>query len=330
MKWKVILDFFSGRAKSLSSKARNTKDRKNKIIYRAKSAAYMKVYRTIRDNYKEIELVTNDRIDSLVISDNMKNKIKHYLKYPDKVPLRKGPKKKSEQKQLIQELTGFMGVGASTAKALIKRGLTNINQIRSKKYSDLLSDQTKIFLSLKPVKRILHKQIEVLESTVTKLLKNTEMIIVGSYRRNTRFSRDVDVMVISNDKKILCKLIKKLQTKLGKDNVYPYTVGSDKVSVIIAADFSPAKKRGVAKKKYYKWDFFRTPIKDKWAMLLYSTGSQSHNIKMRNKAKRKGMLLNQTGLYNRETKKLLSEKAKSEKFFFDKLDMKYKSPKERV
>lgn len=348
MKWKVILNFFNNKAKSLSLKARNAKDKRNKIIYRVKSAAYMKVYRTIRDNYRETELVTNDRIDSLVISENMKNKIKYYLKHPDKIPYIKVAKVETKKKpaQLIQELTGFMGIGVSTAKALIKRGLTNTNQIRNKKYADLLSDQTKLYLSLKPVKKILHAQIKELEPTVTKLLKDVEMIIVGSYRRKTRFSRDVDVMVVSNDKKILCKLIEKLQSKLGKDNVFPYIIGKDKISVIIVEpgkSMRTTKKKSTkeattaarsdareAKKTKRKWDFFRTPVKDKWAMLLYSTGSQSHNIKMRNKAKRKGMLLNQTGLYDRETKELLSGKAKSEKFFFDKLDMKYLKPEERI
>ena len=54
-----------------------------------------------------------------------------------------------------------------------------------------------------------------------------------------------------------------------------------------------------------------------------------HNIKMRIAAKRKGFLLNQNGLYQRKSKKILSSKAKSEKFFFDKLDIEYTEPQER-
>ena len=64
-------------------------------------------------------------------------------------------------------------------------------------------------------------------------------------------------------------------------------------------------------------------------MLLYSTGSQSFNIRMRSIAKKKGFLLNQNGLYERKTMKLLSGKASGEKFFFNKLDMEYINPIDR-
>ena len=126
-----------------------------------------------------------------------------------------------------------------------------------------------------------------------------------------------------------------LQNKLGKENIYPYSIGVDKISVIISSltkkeKTTKKKEETTKKRKFYKWDFFRTSPKNKWAMLLYSTGSQAHNIIMRSKAKRKGFSLNQKGLYDRKTKKLLSENAKSEKFFFDKLDMVYKNPNMRV
>jgi len=334
MKWTEILSFFNRKAQSLTVKARIAKDKKNMIMLRAKAGAYKKVYRTIRDNFTPNEAITVSKINYLGISQHMKDKIKYYLDNPDKLPKITIKEKVKTQKKmtkklsdsLIQELTGFMGIGTATAKLLVKKGLTNINQIRNKKYIDLLSDQTKMFLSLRPIKRIPHKDIEKLEPIITQLHKGTEMIIVGSYRRQTRFSRDVDVMVVSNDNKILFKIIKKLYSKLGKDNVYPYTIGPDKISVLIRAPTTSKTQR----KKFYKIDYFRTPLENKWAMLLYSTGSQSHNIFMRNRAKRRGMLLNQCGLYDRESKKLLSSKAKLEKFFFDKLELKYKEPHERV
>lgn len=322
MKWKAILDFFNNKAQSLNIKAKNTKDKRKAIIFRSKASAYKKVYRTIRDNYTPNESVTVCKISDLGISNHMKDKIKYYLNNPSKLPKIDIDKPIKTKKKLIQELTSFMGIGVSTAEALIKKGLTNTNQIRGKKYSDLLSDQTKMFLSLKPVKRIPRKDIQKLEPIITQLIKNTEMIIVGSYRRKTRYSRDIDVMVVSDNNKILSNVIKKLYLKLGKDDVFPYTIGSDKISVLIRSK--------VGGKKFYKIDYFRTSKEQKLAMLLYSTGSQSHNIKMRNKAKQMDMLLNQCGLFERKTRKILSGRAKSEKFFFDKLDMKYKEPHERV
>jgi len=190
----------------------------------------------------------------------------------------------------------------------------------SEKYNDMLTDQTKIFLKLKPLKKIPHSFIKnLVEPMILRLDKtnNVEIVIVGSYRRKTNYSSDVDAMVISDNKNALSAIVSSL--KFRKDTkVYPYIVGSDKISLIL-------KIRG----KTIKLDFFRTPKKEKWAMLLYSTGSKHTNIKMRNKAKQMGMLLNQKGLYKNGKLLSIPSKTKSEKFFFKKLNMPYVTPQKR-
>ena len=234
--------------------------------------------------------------------------------------------KNKKEKILLGNLTNLMGIGVEKAKELIDNGLTDIKQIRNKKYLNMLTDQTRIFLSLKPEKRISHKEISLLEPRIFNTLNNTlnikknrkkiEIVIVGSYRRKTRFSKDIDVMVVSDDKDILEKIIKIL---IKDYEIIPYIIGTDKVSFIIASK----------NKKYYKIDMFRTSFANKWAMLLYSTGPRNHNIKMRAIAKKKGLLLNQQGLYDRKTKKLINKNVKSEKYFFNKLGLEYKTPEER-
>jgi len=124
-------------------------------------------------------------------------------------------------------------------------------------------------------------------------------------------------MVVSNEREIFKKIIKRLNMRLGKStaeepNIVPYIFGPNKISFLIKSQDTKAKTK--AKAKYYKIDMFRTSVADKWAMLLYSTGPKSHNIKMRAIAKKKGFLLNQQGLYTRDKKKKLSKNAKSEKY----------------
>ena len=311
MKWKVIIKFLNDRYTKLNlAKIKNN---------RYRSMAYKKVHDIIKDQYDENDIVTIKKIDKLDISDNMKNKIKFYLKNPSKIP----SSQTSEKHTLLHDLIKIKGIGSTKAKELIKMGIKNTNQLKLKKYNDLLSDQTKIFIKLKPETKIPNEKIKSLEPIIINLLKE-EMIIVGSYRRKTKFSKDIDVMIVSesnssyNTHELLEKVVIELKKKIGKRNVYEYISGDDKISVIVKF-FN----------KYYKIDFFRNEKKSKWAMLLYSTGSQSFNIRMRIIAKKKGFLLNQNGLYKRKNMKLLSGKATGERFFFDKLDMKYIKPIDR-
>ena len=66
---------------------------------------------------------------------------------------------------------------------------------------------------------------------IKKNRKKIEIVIVGSYRRKTRFSKDIDVMVVSDDKDILEKIIKIL---IKDYEIIPYIIGIDKISFIIA------------------------------------------------------------------------------------------------
>lgn len=343
METSKFIKFFENESAQQKIKAKNYRDPAH-----FKSVAYSRIASIIRDSFDANELLTNDKVNKLPITDGMKKKINGFIlsgKIPNqsikKSPKKKSPTKKISQKKLIGDLTNFMGIGTSKAKELVENGLTDIKQIRQKKYLNMLTDQTRVFLSLKPVKRIPHDNIAMLEPLLIKIQKalgktSAEMIIVGSYRRKTRFSKDIDVMVVSDDKNILNKIIKIFIKKIGKGttkkpNVAPYIIGPDKVSLIVKNLKTNAKPKGKkeTKPEYYKIDMFRTSVASKWAMLLYSTGSKNNNIRMRAIAKKKGWLLNQEGLYVRSTKKLLSDNAKSEKYFFDKLGLEYKEPKDR-
>ena len=117
----------------------------------------------------------------------------------------------------------------------------------------------------------------------------------------------------------------KAKQTFGVDNVIPYAAGKDKLSILVRfnnMELLRADNLGV-----YKLDIFRAPSATSHAMLLYSTGSKDFNILMRQKAKAKKMLLNQDGLYDRESNTIIT--TNSERDIFDAIEMEYKEPTER-
>jgi len=74
-------------------------------------------------------------------------------------------------------------------------------------------------------------------------------------------------------------------------------------------------------------DIYRTDKINFGAMYLFLTGPQEYNIIMRAKAKRSGRLLNQKGLYNRETRELIA--SENEEDIYNALGLNYKEPEFR-
>ena len=74
-------------------------------------------------------------------------------------------------------------------------------------------------------------------------------------------------------------------------------------------------------------DIYRTDPGNFGAMYLFLTGPQEYNIIMRAKAKRKGMLLNQKGLYIRDTREFIA--GKNEEEIYDALGLEWKEPELR-
>ena len=161
-----------------------------------------------------------------------------------------------------------------------------------------------------------HTHIAKLEETLTNPgIRGLKVVLVGSYRREAAFSRDIDIMLVSEANSAMEKYMEYLQDTF---KCVRYSVGPAKMSLV----FNP--RPLVRTPLFYKIDAFLTPKKYASAMLLYATGSKTFNIYMRAKAKAAGYLLNQTGLYTRKNGK--ADKLvpiKSEKDFFAKLGMHY-------
>jgi DNA polymerase (family 10) len=164
-------------------------------------------------------------------------------------------------------------------------------------------------LKYKPLDKIPHNIIPKIVEKFMPFEKHP--IIVGSYRRETPYSGDIDILYNGSD---LNKLLSKL-SELHKDRWTVYSKGEMKIAGIFH----------LSGKKCVEIDLWICDSKNKHAMLLYSTGSKNFNIIMRMIAKRKGYKLNQYGLFKDD--KLIE--TKSEKDIFDKIGMKYREPTQR-
>ena len=74
-------------------------------------------------------------------------------------------------------------------------------------------------------------------------------------------------------------------------------------------------------------DIYRTDPENFGAMLLFLTGPQEYNIILRAKAKRQGMLLNQKGLYTRDTREFIA--GENEEEIYDAMGLQWKVPELR-
>jgi len=333
MKYGELAQLFKDRSIEISESGSSS------AVYRARS--YDRVVAKINDLDPKTK-VTEDGINDLDLSDYMTGiatdllngkalkKVKK-VKTKTKVKVKRKVVKKDDTpvtltaaaaSKLLKQLVGFMGIGPEKAQVLIDDGLTKINQLHMKKWLAKLPEETQLYLKLKPNQEIPHADIAKLEK---KLKLTYNITLVGSYRRGKPTSRDIDIMITSMDEDIINKYLTKLKKKL---TVYPYSQGRDKMSFIL--DCTELLKRSAP--CIYKLDVFRVEPDNQIPMLLYSTGSKEFNIRMRAIAKKKGYLLNQKGLFkkqsNGETRKV--PELYSEEDYFEKLEMDYLEPSERI
>jgi DNA polymerase (family 10) len=292
--------------------------------YKFRSRAYKRVVDLIDRHYEPSETVTKEKIAKLELTPYMTGNITKVAK-GESLPKIKGTKKKTPngkrpikkpQPKLLKTLTSLMGIGEEKANKLIDKGLQSMSQLHMKKWLKELPEETRAYMSLKPIKEITHDEITKLEPIIMRFSNNyRKLYLVGSYRRKKRVSKDIDVMLVSKDENAIGKLLKDMQATALE--VYPYSQGKDKMSMILKLN----------KSRVYKIDVFRVLPEHKIPMLLYSTGSKEHNIKMRRIAKKLGYKLNQKGLFKEDK---LVDGLKKESDYFKILKIDYLPPEDRI
>ena len=156
------------------------------------------------------------------------------------------------------------------------------------------------------------------------ILKGIKYAAAGSYRREKRDSKDLDILVEGFKKSVIEKRLK--STYPGGDEKRP----GDKVA--------PAGKK--SGKHILRWyapigdsggeislDFHFIIKPEFEPALLFFTGSKEFNLKMRGEAKRQGYALNRYGLWDAKNRDKLI--ARTEKEIFNALGMPFVAPNRR-
>jgi DNA polymerase/3'-5' exonuclease PolX len=300
-------------------KKSKTVDKLNKLTKKHKNILFVKraydnVINKIKESHNMVDNVSEYKINNLDITNHMKDKLSDLFKQGD-------AGKFNPVKSIINlriKLTDYLGIGNKKANELIKLGLKSTNQLFQNKWFNLLSTQAKLMVKYSPVRKILHRDIELLHTKLTSFKEASDIIIVGGFRRKTPISKDIDILIETDSD--IQQYINYLDN-IFKD-IHVYSKGVDKASLLILI-----KKPDI----YYKIDIFKTSKKTKYAMLLYSTGSKQFNIRMRTKAKKNGYHLNQNGIFKITNGKIHcnSIDIKSERDIFYILDMEYVKPEDR-
>lgn len=222
----------------------------------------------------------------------------------------------------IYEMMSIPGVGAKRAKLFYDSGIKDIKELekaaRNHKLQKLPSfkqrAEEKILEGIKSMgieERLPRKEAEKIASKILqeleaiKEIKKTE--IAGSLRRKKESIRDFDFVILTdNPEKVIEKITK---MSFVKDII---AKGKEKLTIITKQD-RQADFRFFNKEEY-------------GAGLLYFTGDKGHNIWLRTIAIKKGLKLNEYGLFKNE-KRIAG---KTEEEIYDKLGLKYISPEKRV
>ena len=273
--------------------------------------AYVNVASVIKNIHEEQATISKYDIDLLPITQHMKTKLNFLLLQK----INKTDEKNLIAEQLKNSLIDIAGIGKAKAIDLIKNGLKSMDELQQRKWQDQLTDGTKLLMKYKPLRKIPRITIQKIESRLIGF-KGAMTKLVGSYLRHKPYSRDIDIMIVSNKKKILDEYIKYLQDGADFKTIHIYAQGTEKMALLV--------KLGT---KYLKIDVFVSTTAHQHAMLLYATGSKKFNIKMRSIAKKQGYLLNQMGLFKIGSSKSIN--IKSEKDIFKKLTMDYVEPQNR-
>ena len=225
--------------------------------------------------------------------------------------------------------TDVYGIGPKKAEELVKKhNISTISELRERQ-KDVLNDvQIKGLKYYEDVlKRIPRKEIDNYETVLKEIFdtvknKGSTFEIMGSYRRGSKDSGDIDICISDskNDSNVFVKFIDAL---------------IEKKILIEVLSRGKTKSLGISKlrrKPSRRIDFMFTKSEELAFALLYFTGSKSFNTVMRKRALDLGYSMNEHGLYKMVDGKKgtkLERHFPTEKSVFDFLGMVYKGPTER-
>ena len=246
----------------------------------------------------------------------------------------------------ITELTKIPEIGPTKAEKLYKEGITTIVELNTafKLNNKLLNKKQEIGLKYYSdlEKRIPKDEMDEWNKFFNKIFIYTaekykisidilSIELVGSYRRKTQDSGDIDILISCKNQDIGNKIMNNFIKELLK---------TDKLNSNLVFSSGNTKFMGLGKiNEYYRHiDIFYYSEKEYPFALLFSTGSGQFNIEMRADAIKKGYSLSEKELVYKDLTKISKEEYLSdigkeypteEKDIFDFLSLKYIKPEDR-
>ena len=252
--------------------------------------------------------------------------------------------KKQAKIKAIQELEEIIGIGPAEAKnLLVNHKIASVDALKKAYATGKIKLNDKILLGLKYY-GIVQGAIPRAEVTATgeylqkiayTVDPKLEVVICGSYRRGKPTSGDIDVLVYHPDAKTKEEvlnpqahgLLSYLEEFIDTLEISGFILDhmTDKNYRMKYMGFSKYKKNPVRRIdiRWFPYNSYHTAT-------LYFTGPYELNTTMRTEAKKRGMILNEYGLYKINGNATKTPfKITSEKDVFDKLGMTYLTPEER-
>lgn len=304
------------------------RDTANKEVFSAR--AYAKVIAQLKTHptpitvYEDLKSVTG-------IGAKMEAKIKEILSTGTLEAAQKA--KELYNIDALEALQNIYGVGPTAATALVKAGITSIDQLREaiKENPKLLNDKQKIGLIYYEdlLERIPRKEMEehrrIITSLKPKSMADYETEIVGSYRRGAETSGDIDVLI---------RVPKGVNSTMAKKNLAVYVKALEEAGYIKELlALGEHKCMAISKTDVVarRLDLLMTPDEEYAYALLYFTGSDRFNVAFRQYAIDKGYSLNEHTLTKITTTDTIAiPYMESEKDIFKFMGLRYIEPSHRL
>lgn len=285
--------------------------------------AYENAVSTLTEKLLEIKSDQN-----IIISSDTDDYIgKNLLAYIDSIiqtktfPAYEKFRKNKKLKQML-ELQNVYGIGPALSNRLFKKNIRTISQLKKSTYLQQLPSS--VLNGLKYYKElnspIDKKTINGLNKSFKKYLVDNNLVsnvmLCGSARRGL-IPNDLDYLFITNNNKISLDELMNILYNNGTCNLHAILAAGDtKYMAIIEY---------VKTKKILHIDIRLVHQSSQYSALLYFTGSKLFNIYMRKEAIKKGLILNEYGLF----KGTVPFEISSEHDIFTQLNIKYLTPKKR-
>lgn len=247
----------------------------------------------------------------------------------------------SPEDLILQKFLGVYGAGVSQASRWVAQGYKTLDDLKTKasltKSQRIGVDHYDDFAQLIPRKEV-EAHGAVVEKAIHKADPNMQAIISGSYRRGATSSGDIDMLITKPDATI--EQIRTLMMEVVVPDLFQQ--GFLQVNLASTSRGDGSKWHGASALAgspiWRRIDLLFVPEFQIGAALIYFTGNDIFNRSMRLLASKKGMRLNQRGLYadvlRGEQRKKLAEgrlvEGRDERRIFGLLGVPWRPPEHRI